>query len=438
MDKFNVCLINDSFPPLIDGVANAVTNYGHIINKDLGRAAVVTPYYPDAHDSDFDFPVIRFPSINTTPLVGYRAGVPFAAETIGELKKCGFDIIHSHCPITSSMLGRVLRNEIDKPLVFTYHTKFDIDIQNSVCGVLLQDSALRLIVDNVSASDEVWVVSDGAGKNLQSLGYEGDYIVMPNGVDLPKERVSDDVIHNTCDGYDIPANIPVYLFVGRMIWYKGIRIILDALKALKAEGKDFRMVFIGGGDDKAEMIKYASENGIFDKTIFCEPIHDRTQLRAWYCRADLFLFPSTFDTNGLVVREAAACGLASVLVKGSCAAEDTKADVNAFWIEEDAGSLYALLSKIWANFGETRRIGEFAQRDLYISWDDAVKRAFDRYQIVSDRYRSADKKLRRRTVSDQFFRASTDAIDNLLHIQQLRQHIKDQARSILDELDRYR
>ena len=37
---------------------------------------------------------------------------------------------------------------------------------------------------------------------------------------------------------------------------------------------------------------------------------DREILRAWNTRADLFLFPSTFDTNGLVVREAAACGLA--------------------------------------------------------------------------------------------------------------------------------
>ena len=50
-EKRSVCLINDSFPPVIDGVANAVTNYASIIQRNYGDATVVTPYYPDADDS---------------------------------------------------------------------------------------------------------------------------------------------------------------------------------------------------------------------------------------------------------------------------------------------------------------------------------------------------------------------------------------------------
>ena len=76
MDKLNICLINDSFPPAIDGVANAVTNYAKIIQNGLGNSTVVTPFYPDADDSVFDFPVLRYPSIDMTKLVGYRAGLP--------------------------------------------------------------------------------------------------------------------------------------------------------------------------------------------------------------------------------------------------------------------------------------------------------------------------------------------------------------------------
>ena len=43
MTKRNICLMNDSFPPVIDGVANAVTNYARNIQKDYGTATVVTP-----------------------------------------------------------------------------------------------------------------------------------------------------------------------------------------------------------------------------------------------------------------------------------------------------------------------------------------------------------------------------------------------------------
>ncbi len=425
--------MNDSFPPLIDGVANAVTNYARIINKELGKAAVATPYYPNSDDSQFEFPVVRFPSVDTTPLVGYRAGVPFSAETIRQLSSMDFDIIHSHCPVASSMLGRVLRDAIDKPLIFTYHTKFDIDIQNSIRGRILQESAKKMLVDNVAASDEVWAVSDGAGKNLQSLGYEGDYIVMHNGVDFPKGRAEEGYIRSVTEDLDLPVGVPVYLFVGRMMWYKGLRIILDALEKLKASGQDFRMVFIGGGGDKKEIVLYAESLKLTDKVFFVDPIGDRKALQAWYCRADLFLFPSTFDTNGLVVREAAACALPSVLVKGSCAAEDTKDFENSFWIEENAESMYTLLKKLGSDLTLMEKVGQNAQDQLYLSWEDSVKIAYERYGVVLDRYRSGGYQKREK-ISDQFFTASADAIKNVLEAQRRRERVFEQARSNVREI----
>ena len=78
-ENTGICLLNDSFPPLLDGVANAVVNYGEIIStKNLGKATVVTPEYPGAVD-DYPFDVVRYPSLSTEQLVGYRAGVPYDA-----------------------------------------------------------------------------------------------------------------------------------------------------------------------------------------------------------------------------------------------------------------------------------------------------------------------------------------------------------------------
>ena len=189
-------------------------------------------------------------------------------------------------------------------------------------------------MENINACDEVWTVSHGAGENLRSLGYEGDYIVMPNGVDIPRGRVSDEEILAATSGYDLPDGVPVYLFVGRIMWYKGLRLIVDALAGLREANKDFRMVFVGNGADMDELKAHAAKCGVLDKCIFPGASYDRQTLRAWYSRADLFLFPSTYDTNGLVVREAAACGLASVLIRGSCAAEGVLDGVNGFLVDE--------------------------------------------------------------------------------------------------------
>ena len=65
-----VCLLNDSFPPLIDGVANAVVNYAEQITKAGAQAVVVTPNHPDAEDSRFPYPIVRYPSIDIRRKVG--------------------------------------------------------------------------------------------------------------------------------------------------------------------------------------------------------------------------------------------------------------------------------------------------------------------------------------------------------------------------------
>ncbi|MBQ7860135.1 MAG: glycosyl transferase, partial [Faecalibacterium sp.] len=62
--KQTICLLNDSFPPLIDGVANCVLNYAAQIEKNDAHAVVITPAHPDADDSRFDYPVLRYPSID--------------------------------------------------------------------------------------------------------------------------------------------------------------------------------------------------------------------------------------------------------------------------------------------------------------------------------------------------------------------------------------
>lgn len=381
-----VCLLNDSFPPAIDGVANAVVNYARIIQRDLGHPIVAVPDYPGVEDR-YDFPVIRYPSADTTKIIGYRAGYPFSARTLGALVEAGPDIIHSHCPVMSTAMARTLREQVDVPVVFTYHTKFDIDIRRAISGHMLQNTAIKLLVDNISACDEVWVVSHGAGENLRSLGYEGDYIVMENGVDFPRGRVAEGETAALREEMGIPPEIPVYLFVGRLMWYKGIRIILDALAGLKITGRQFRMVFVGDGMEREEMEDYVRELRLEDVCLFAGAVRDREKLRTYFCMADLFLFPSTFDTNGIVVREAAACGLGSVLVRGSCAAEGVADGENALLIEEDALSLLHLLKEVGGDRPALRRLGENAMEQLYLSWDESVRRAYDRYGVVLEDYR---------------------------------------------------
>lgn len=416
-----VCLANDSFPPLIDGVSNTVVNYGNIIQSKYGAAVVATPRYPGVKD-DYPFEVVRYASLNTVKLVGYRTGYPFAQDAMERLSAFRPDIIHSHCPMASLFLCRELRDITRVPLVFTYHTKFDIDIKRAVKLKFIHEPAIREVINNIKAADDVWVVNRGAGENLKSLGYEGDYIVMPNGVDIDRTPADAALIEAVERDCGLEPGVPVLLFVGRVMWYKGLRIILDGLRQVKDSGQRFRMIFVGNGDDLEDVKKYASDVGLGGDCVFTGAIYDRAMLKAYYSRADLFLLPSVFDNNPLVVKEAAACGTASVLIRDSSSAEGVTHGDNGILIGGNTGAVNSAndsagenadngsgngtnhgansrggvdettkrcaddlareLTALLRNPAEVKRLGERAAETLYVSWDDSIARAVKRYDEV--------------------------------------------------------
>ena len=417
-----VALLNDSFPPVIDGVANVVVNYAANLHKSGDQPLVAVPDYPGARD-DYPFPVLRYLSLDTTKLFGYRAGYPFSAPAIDELQAFRPDIIHSHCPVASNLLARTLREGTGAPVVFTYHTKFDIDIRTAVRGHLLQNELISALVRNIQACDEVWTVSRGAGENLRSIGYEGDYIVMENGVDMPQGRADEAAIQKVNDLCGLTPGVPVFLFTGRLRWYKGIRHIVEGLARAMEAGADFRMLFVGDGSDREAIETLCRQAYIMPRCVFTGAIQEREMLRALYSRADLFLFPSTFDTNGIVVREAAACGLASLLVRGSCAAEGVTDGRNGLLMAEDGEDLARQVLFACKHMDEVHRIGENAQRELYISWETAVSRAQDRYRTVIENFRAQPARPRR-----DLFPFVSDWLDTVNKVRDISQQVLDLLR----------
>ncbi len=403
-----VCLLNESFPPVLDGTANVLLNYARYLPADYGCPVIIgTPRYPGADYGSYPYPVVPYKSFDTVKLAnGYRTGNPFDERDVSALSAFRPDLIHSHCPATANIIARFLRERTGAPIVFTYHTKYDIDLRRIFKVKSLAEESIRAMVSNIEACDDVWVVSRGAGESLKALGFTGETHVMNNGVDFERGRVDDAAVAAATAGWDLPAGVPVFLFVGRLITYKGIPLILDALKMVSDSGQDFRMVFIGKGPDQEALEKKArdygflDDNGIPGKCLFTGPIYDRDVLRAWNTRADLFLFPSTFDTNGLVVREAAACGLASVLIRDSCAAEDVTDGRNGYIIDETPEAMARLLLALSRDLPAVRQVGERAMDEIYLSWKDAVGKAYERYLYVMDQKASGAYEGRTRHVTD--------------------------------------
>lgn len=381
MARLHIAQFNDSFPPMIDGVAQVVKNYAAVLQRNHCDVTVVTPSYKDVVD-DYPFTVHRYSSLPVEKKLGYRAGFAFSPRTIHQLRQQKFDLLHIHAPFASSVLANNVNRFRGLPTVLTYHTKFDIDIRKRLHSRGAQEVALQFVRHNIRQADEVWAVTRTCIQSLRSFGYEGPCRVMENGTDFAYGKAPAEAAQALREAYALPADGFVFLFVGRMMWYKNIELILNAVQFAKRRGVPFRLLMVGDGIDAKEIRAYSDRLGLREQVCFTGPVYDREQLRAYYTLADLFLFPSTYDTSGIVVKEAAACECPALLVRGSCAAEGAIHRVNAFLAEESPLSCGQAILDACSDRELLRQVGKAAGEQLYLSWDTAVARAFARYEEI--------------------------------------------------------
>ena len=92
-----VCLLNDSFAPVIDGVVNVMMNYANYLIQDHSAEVIVgTPRYPEAAYNGYPYSVVPYQSFDTTAVTnGYRTGNPFLPSGPSTARR--FSGFHSGC-----------------------------------------------------------------------------------------------------------------------------------------------------------------------------------------------------------------------------------------------------------------------------------------------------------------------------------------------------
>lgn len=271
-------IFTDTFPPNVGGVSTVTSNYAKELYLKGAIPLVAAPWYPDADDS-YPYKVLRYPSLKIGKRIGYRAGNPFNPKLIFRILQEKLDIIHVHSPFISTVLARVVRRYTGVPIVLTYHSKFDIDIENRIIALPIRHASLQFMMHNIYACDAVWTVSAGAASHLRSLGYSGPLTIMRNGTDFKRSRSTEAELNHLNQRYGLLPDETVFLFVGRMMWYKNLKLIIDGLNVAKRRGAQFKMIFAGQGLDFEAVKAYTKSVDLMDSCLFVGLIQDRALLK---------------------------------------------------------------------------------------------------------------------------------------------------------------
>ena len=370
--KINAIQFCESFPPVMDGVANVTKNYAYWIKKKYGKAYVVTPEYP-AYVDDEIFPVLRYPSI---PLVGrkpYRMGVgQHNPKLWKKLSTLNVDIVHAQSPFSAGNIALQYARQKDVPLVATFHSKFYDDFKEVTRSDVISMMMTHLVVDFFSYADAVWAVNESTRETLISYGYKGPVDVVQNGADFEIPQNLDLLVKSTNQAYGLSDDGLVFLFVGQMIKQKNIPMIIDSLSILKKSGLDFTMLFVGEGKSLEDFKDQVFRLGLSERVQFLGKILDRDRLKSIFARADLFIFPSIYDNAPVVTREAAAVGTPSVIVKGSNASEGVIHGKNGYLCNNSAESVAESILKISKDKDALQHAGQIAQKTIFRSWESII------------------------------------------------------------------
>ncbi|MBQ7996900.1 MAG: glycosyltransferase [Paludibacteraceae bacterium] len=382
-------IFNDNFPPILDGVALTTQNYAYWLHEKGHEVSVITPYAPGAEAvlKEVQYPVYRFPSLPIPFRHPYRYGVPFLSPSfMRQFRQMPFELVHAHCPFTTGDLAYSAAQRQGIPLVATFHSKYRQDFEHNVKSKVVVDWMVHHIVRFFEKADEVWIPLPAVEETLREYGYKGHVEVVENGNDFytPAAKV-ENMRAEMREELGLLPDETMLLFVGQHIWEKNIGLILDALALIK--DKPFHLFMVGTGYAVREIRHKIKELGLSPRVTLLGNIHDRDRLKRIYAAADLFIFPSLYDTCGLVVREAAAMHTPSLMLAGSTAASAVQDGVDGFLSpagkEEYARCIVSLMEQPEV----IAKVGTKASKTISRSWENVMDEVVLRYRDIQQSYK---------------------------------------------------
>ena len=88
------------------------------------------------------------------------------------------------------------------------------------------------------------------------------------------------------------------------------------------------------------------------------------------------------------MREAAACGVPSILIKGSCAAEGITHHRTGILVDDTPEAIAEEMQFAAGHLDEVHQMGDHAMNEVYMSWETSVENAYHRYGEIIENCRS--------------------------------------------------
>jgi len=313
----HIAFFTNFYLPVVNGVVRSVESFREELTREGNNVFVFTHNFPD-HEDQAPF-IFHFPSLVLPMEVNIPAVIPVSSFVDQLLPSLKLDVVHTHHPILLGQTAARKAHELNLPLVFTFHTRYQeythyIPVPQDVFQEFLKDTVQTWLVDYMQQCQHIVIPSESMKDLLvRDYGLRNRYTVIPTGINLEPYQSVDGKTFRARLGWNTDQ---VLISTGRLAEEKNLPVLLEAAKKVHKKYPNLRVVLIGDGPQRRKLEELVSELGFADRVTFVGqvPFSDVT---AYLKAADLFGFSSVTETQGLVTMEAMAAGLPVVAVDGS-------------------------------------------------------------------------------------------------------------------------
>jgi 1,2-diacylglycerol 3-alpha-glucosyltransferase len=301
-----IALFTDTYPPEINGVSVSVGLHQKVL-LDQGHEVLVITTNPFGKQIVIDAGVIRIPGVELKKLYNYRLSSFFSAKAYQFIRKWQPDVIHIHTDIGIGIFGKITAFFLKVPTVVTYHTMYE---DYTHYAGFLKGLASR-VVKQFSKSiaeqcTEFISPSLKTKEKIRSYGVNRYINIVPTGIDFSRFQLASLDNNKLAEIKNrwILQGEKVLLSLGRVAKEKSMDVILKGFaKVIQSGEKNIRLVMVGDGPDRHDLIELANQLGISNHVSFVGAVPIQ-EVPYYYQLADVFVSASLTETQGLTFMEA--------------------------------------------------------------------------------------------------------------------------------------
>lgn len=364
-----VLMLSDVYFPRVNGVSTSIQTFRRDL-ADLGwETRLIAPEYPQAR---VDEPGIlrvrsRYLPLDPEDRIMIRRDFRRVVDSLAPA-----DIVHVQTPFLAHYLGSRLARRWGAKLVVSYHTYFEQYFHHYL--PLVPTAWLKVLSRAISRAqlnrvDLVIAPSAQMAGVLTEYGVSVPIRVLPTGLDLELFKGGDG--DRFRERYGIAAGRPVMLTVGRVAFEKNLEFLIDVLERVREDVPDVLFVIAGEGPALEPLRKRVARRGISESLLFVGYLDRASGLLDCYRSADVFVFASQTETQGLVLLEAMALEtpVISTAIMGT---QSVLADApGALVVDENVDSFAAAAIRLLSDRQERQKLARLAARDIAARWSGA-------------------------------------------------------------------